>query len=131
MPRNIITQGETLNDLQNLATSLAANIKEVPHLDPSRAQLETLLSQARELITLQAELAAKRQETSKKLQELLTDGRRLGNFLRVGLKQHYGPRSEKLAAYKLQPFRGRKTAQPEEPANPPAPAPAPPGPQTP
>ena len=131
MTRNIITQGETLNDLQNLATSLAANIKEIPHLDASRAQLETILSQARELITLQAELAAKRQETSKKLQELLTDGRRLGNFLRVGLKQHYGPRSEKLSAYKIQPFRGRKTAQPEEPANPPASTPVTPEPQTP
>lgn len=131
MPRDFIAQGETIQDLQNLVATMAANNKELPHLEVSRAQLEALLSQMGPLITLQADLAAQRQEASKALRELLTAARRLGSFLRAGLKQHYGPRSEKLAAFKLQPFRGRKTAKPEEPANPPAPASPHPGPQTP
>jgi vacuolar-type H+-ATPase subunit I/STV1 len=125
MPRNIITQGETLQDLQNLATAVAANSAEVPHLESPRTKLETTLGQAAEIIALQADLAAKRQEASKKLRELITEGRRLGNFLRVGLKQHYGPRSEKLAAFRMQPFRGFKTAKPGEPEEPKAPAPTP------
>ena len=118
MPRNITTQGETLQDLNNLAASLAANSAEVPHLEPPRTKLEALLGDARELIKLQADLAAKRQEVSKKLRELLAEGSRLGNFLRVGLREHFGPRSEKLAAFRMQPFRGLKFAKPEEPSTP-------------
>lgn len=131
MPRDIITQGETIQDLQNLVATMAPNIKEVPHLEAPLEKLGGLLSQAGPLITLQADLAAQRQEVSKKLRELLTEARRLGNFLRVGLKQHYGPRSEKLTTFKLQPFRGRKTAKPQEPETPPAPAPASPDPKAP
>lgn len=123
MPRDITTQGETMQDLQNLATAMAANSAEIPHLEPPRLQLETILGQAQGIMTLQADLAAQRQEASRKLRELLTEGRRLGNFLRVGLKQHYGPRSEKLAAFRMLPFRGFKTAKPQDPETPVAPAP--------
>jgi len=118
MPRNITTQGETLQDLKQLATSMAANSAEISHLDSPRIRLEAILQQAGELVTHQAALAASRQETSKQLRELITEARRLGNFLRVGLKEHYGPRSEKLAEYRLQPFRGRKSAKPDEPEAP-------------
>jgi hypothetical protein len=131
MPRNVITQGETIQDLQNLAATMAANSAEYPHLEPPRVQLEGFLSQVGPLITLQADLAAQRQETSRKLRELLTGARRLGSFLRAGLKQHYGPSSEKLAAFRLLPFRGRKPVKPGEAVNPPEPAPAAPGPQKP
>jgi hypothetical protein len=43
-------------------------------------------------------------------------------MLRQGVKQHYGIRSEKLAEFGLQPFRGRKTkTEPEpKPETPPA-----------
>jgi hypothetical protein len=116
MPRNIITQGETIQDLSNLATSLAANSAEVPHLEPPRTKLEALLGEAQELFKMQAELAAKRQGVSKRLRELITEGRRLGNFLRVGLREHFGPRSEKLSAFRLLPFRGFKPEKPEEEA---------------
>jgi hypothetical protein len=118
MPRNITTQGETLQDLHNLATSVAANSAEVPHLESPRTKLEALLGEAWELIKLQADLAAKRQEASRRLRELITEGRRLGNFLRVGLREHFGPRSEKLSAFRILPFRGFKPEKPEEPAAP-------------
>jgi len=131
MPRDITTQGETIQDLQNLTATMAAYIQEVPHLEAPRALLEGLLGQMGPLIIRQADLGAQRQETSKELRGLLTEARRLGNFLRVGLKQHYGPRSEKLTTFRLQPFRGRKTAKPEEPEFPTAAAPASPDPKTP
>lgn len=108
---------------------MVAYIKEIPHLESSRDKLEGLLGQMGPLITQQADLGAQRQEVSKKIRELLTEARRLGAFLRAGLKQHYGPRSEKLTTFKLQPFRGRKTAKPEEPETPPAPTPTSPDPK--
>ncbi len=131
MPRDIITQAETIQDLQNLAATMAAYIKEVPHLEAPREKLVGFLTQMGPLITQQADLSAQRQDVSQKIRVLLTEARRLGNFLRIGLKEHYGPRSEKLATFKLQPFRGRKTAKPEEPENPPAPAPTAPDPKAP
>lgn len=131
MPRNVITQGETIHDLQNLAATMAGYIQEIPHLGSSRDKLVDLLTQMGPLITQQADLAAQRQEVSKNIRALLTEARRLGNFLRIGLKEHYGPRSEKLATFKMQPFRGRKAAKPEEPVTPPAPAPTSPDPKTP
>jgi hypothetical protein len=131
MTMPILTQGETIQDLQNLAASMAVYIKEVPHLEGPRDKLVGLLTQMGPLITQQADLGAQRQEVSQKIRTLLTEARRLGNFLRIGLKEHYGPRSEKLATFKLQPFRGRKTAKPEERETPPAPTPTSPDPKTP
>jgi len=37
----------------------------------------------------------------------MTDSTRLGNALRAMIKEHYGVRSEKLAEFGIQPFRGR------------------------
>ena len=116
MPRDIRTQGESIQDLENLAATMEAYIKELPHLEAPRDKLVGLLSQMGPLITQQADLAAQRQEVSRNLRSLLTEARRLGSFLRVGLKEHYGPRSEKLTTFTLKPFRGRKPAKPEEPA---------------
>jgi hypothetical protein len=61
-------------------------------------------------------LTAKKQEVSKRLEVLVTDGRQLAAFLRAGVKQHYETRSEKLSAFNLQPFRGRKAVNPEKAA---------------
>jgi hypothetical protein len=36
------------------------------------------------------------------------------SILRVSLKDHYGPRAEKLAELGIQPFRGRKPKPPAE-----------------
>lgn len=35
------------------------------------------------------------------------EGRRIANFLRVGIIYHYGPANEKLAEFGLPPFRSR------------------------
>lgn len=131
MPKTVTTQSEIIQDLQNLAATMAPYIQEVPHLEVPLSRLGGLLGQMGPLITSQADLAAQRQETSRRLRELLTEASRLGTFLRVGLKQHYGPRSEKLTTFKMQPFRGRKPAKPEEPEIPTPPAPTSPDPQTP
>jgi hypothetical protein len=66
-----------------------------------------LVGEAKEAATQQLALAAAKQETSKKLLIALAEGERLGNLLRLALKQHYGIRSEKLTEFGLQPIRGR------------------------
>ena len=131
MPKESTTQGEIIQDLQNLAATMAAYIKEIPHLEAPRDKLVGLLTQMGPLITQQADLGAQRQEVSRQLRELLSEASRLGTFLRVGLKEHYGPRSEKLTTFKMQPFRGRKPTKSEEPETPTAPASASPAPKTP
>jgi hypothetical protein len=113
-----------LGDLERLLSALTANSAEVPHLEVSRAQLESLLSQAQGAADLQALHTAAKQEASQKLKLSLNEGMRLANVLRLALKQHYGIRSEKLAHFGLQPFRGRRPKPtPEEPPALPPPAP--------
>ena len=41
-------------------------------------------------------------------QSLLTEAERLITVLLLAVKQHYGIRSEKLAEFGIQPFRGRR-----------------------
>ncbi|MFL6262659.1 MAG: hypothetical protein ACJ76Y_23420, partial [Thermoanaerobaculia bacterium] len=58
-------------------------------------------------------------EATKRLQALMTDSTRLGNALRAMIKEHFGVRSEKLAEFGIQPFRGRpRRAKPEAPQEP-------------
>ena len=95
-----------LGDLERLLASLTANASEIPHLEASRNQLGALLTQAREAADLQALHTAGKQEATRNLQTALTEGMRLANVLRLAVKQHFGIRSEKLAHFGIQPFRG-------------------------
>jgi hypothetical protein len=74
--------------------------------------LDALVSQAGDIFQSQAALAASKQEASQKLASLLTDSLRLATVLRFELKQTYGPTSEKLVEFGIQPFRGRKRRNP-------------------
>jgi len=116
MARKTNTQAETRDDWRRLIPPLVANAVDIPHLEAPRIKLEGIITETGELLLLQADLTAKKQETSKRLGVLIADGRQLAAFLRVGVKQHYGNRSEKLSAFNLQPFRGRKTVSPEQTA---------------
>jgi hypothetical protein len=111
-----------VGDWQQLHELLTANSAEIPQVEPFRAKLGTILTQALDITQRQAGLKAEKQEMSKQLRKLAVDGQRLANAVRVLIKEHYGIRDEKLAAYGLQPFRGRKPKEdptPQEPATPP------------
>jgi len=116
MARKTNTQAETRDDWRRLIPPLVANAAEIPHLEAPRIKLEGITTETGELLLLQADLTARKQEVSKRLEVLVADGRQLAAFLRAGVKQHYGTRSEKLSAFNLQPFRGRKAADPEKAA---------------
>jgi len=109
-------QADSFEKWQHLSTSVAANAGDLPHLEAPRQKLETMLTKVKELTTQQAALTASKQDVSRQIQELVDDGRKLATFLQTGVKEHYGTRAEKLAEFRLQPFRGRKVKQPASPA---------------
>jgi septal ring-binding cell division protein DamX len=117
---------------------MEANKELLPQLEPFRLKLGGILTQALDAGKQQAALKASKQESSKQFRRLLTDGQRVANVIRTAVKDHFGPREEKVAEFGLQPFRGRKvkaatpaptTPATEKPTSTTSPAPA--GPATP
>ena len=108
--------GVTLNGWHGLGTALEANKQDFLELETHRQQLVSMHDQVHELAKQQAMFAAAKQDATKRLQELLGNGRKLATFLRTGVRQRYGNRSEKLVEFGLQPLRtrSRRTAQPPE-----------------
>jgi len=106
--------------LQRLLARLNSNREELQHLEPSRTRFETLFGHIQEAADRQAIHTASKQEASQQLTVYLTEAERLATVLQMAVKQHYGIRSEKLADFGLQPFRGRKRKSelelPEKPA---------------
>lgn len=100
-----------LGALQQLATAIAANTSELPHLEKSCLQYVGMVSTLQGIAKEQATLVADKQEASKQFKTLLIESQRLASVLRAAIKQHYGIRSERLAEYNLQPFRGRKPSE--------------------
>lgn len=118
MPRQtsitVIGEGEVL------LASLGDNQPDFQHLEGSRQELQGLVDQAKVIVKEQAAFTASKQDSSKRLAVILRQIRALLNLLRIGVKQRYGNDSEKLAEFRIQPFRGRKVARPvPEPAGPP------------
>lgn len=120
------TYAGVMGSIQQLSTAVAANSAELPHLEGARQRLDTLLAQAQENAKTQAALKASKQEASKQLRTLVIESQRVANAVRALLKEHYGLRSEKLAEFGLQPFRGRtRKAKPAAPGAPEPPVPPP------
>jgi len=110
------TQSGKLGEWNRLGVTVRANSSDLPHLDTPVSQLEALLAQGVSLTKEQGAFRASKQERSQQLQSVLAEGTRLATLLRNSVKQHYGPTSEKLAEFGLQPFRGRKVKPASEPA---------------
>jgi len=98
---------EVVTSWELVLAALERNLAEIPHAEIPLQKLQAALKEVRELSTEQAALAAKKQEASKRIQELILQGRKLSTVLRTLVREHYGNRSEKLAEFSLQPFRGR------------------------
>lgn len=111
-------------DLQRLSGTMEANKEELPHLEPFRLKLGGILTQVLDVSQEQAALKARKQETSKQLRRLLSEGQRLATVVRAAVKEHYGVREEKVAEFGVQPFRGRKSKKAPEKAVPSVPPPA-------
>ena len=107
---------ESVGDWQNLVTSVEANSTDLAHLEFSNQKLSGTLDRVVDITKQQSALTASKQEMTRQLREALTEGNRLATVLRLAIKEHYGIRSEKLAEFGMQPFRGRpRKAKPEAP----------------
>jgi len=96
-----------VGNLQQLLGKLEANKADLPQVEISVTKLGTVMARLMDLNKQQGALTASKQAASKEQQALLTEGQRLANAIRAVVKEHYGIRSEKLAEFGLQPFRGR------------------------
>ena len=112
-----------IGDWQRLHGLVEANVAELPALEPFLAKLSAIQAQAQEVTNRQNAMRAAKQEASKEIRKLASQGNRLVALIRAALKEHYGITEEKLAEFGLQPFRGRTRKQPI-PEKPEAPQPA-------
>jgi len=113
------TYAGVLGDLSRFAAALEANAADLAHLEGTRTRLNTLLGSAQGTAKEQAALVASKQESSKRLRSQVTEAKRVASGMRKLVTEHYGLRSEKLAEFGLQPFRGRtRKAKPTAPVDP-------------
>jgi hypothetical protein len=119
--------GATLNGWERLLASMDSNPEDFKALEAYRAKLKSMLDTARGSSAQQAAMDAAKQEATRSLRELLVEGRKLATFLRGGIKQRFGDRSEKLVEFGLAPARPktRTKSKQKPPATPPPPTPTP------
>ena len=108
------TYAGMLGSWQRWLASLLAN-GDLEYLQVQRGKLEALMAEGQDLIRRQSELTASKQDLSKRLREVMTEGQRLMTVIKGTVRQHYGIGSEKLAEFGVQPFRGRRRKVDEPP----------------
>ena len=118
------TYAECLTTWQHRLRALNENEEELLHLETRRDKLQGIYDGANLAIRDQAAARAVKQDASRRLEELMAEGRKVDTFLVTGLREHYGQNSEKLAEFLLRPFRGRRSKKVEKPdPEPPPPSP--------
>lgn len=101
----------TKQKLELRRKAVAANLEEVPHLQESLVRAEELLPLFDDLTAEQASLTAKRQDVSKRLAEVADEAQKLMTYMDVGVRRHFGNRSEKLVEFGQRPFRSKPRLQ--------------------
>ena len=118
MPRE--NRGVTLGTMLTLAKSVTPeDMANNPSLAFQNAKLQAYVDELQALTLERDALEARKQEATARIKEILVEGSRQTTIVEGMLKIHHGIRSEKLAAYRIQPFRGRKRRRPAEEAAPP------------
>ena len=107
-----------MGDLERLSQALAENVADFQGLDGLISELGGLVTQAKGAALRQADFTASRLAATEELQRVLREASRLATGLRQQVKYRYGISSPKLAAFGMQPFRGRKQAEPVSPTEP-------------
>lgn len=113
------TYSGKLGDWERLLGPLAANAADLPQLESARTHLAAFLADGLVATKAQAAHVAVKQDLSKQVRGIIVEGDRLASTIRQVIKQHYGIRSEKLAEFGIQPFRGRKVKAKSTPGTPP------------
>jgi hypothetical protein len=114
---NQTTSGK-LGDLGRLSTALSENAVDFQGIAGAMAEFDGLVQQAQDAANRQAAFTASRLAATEELQGVLREASRLATGLRQQVKYRYGISSPKLAAFGMQPFRGRKQPDPVSPTEP-------------
>ena len=131
MARRETRNAGIMGDLQRLSATVEANKEQLPQLEPFRLKLVDIIVRSVDAGKQQAAFTASKQEASKQLRRLLADGMRVADVVRTVVRDHFGPRDEKLVEFGVQPFRGRKVKTPAETPSTPTTPPAAAGPASP
>lgn len=99
--------------------------EEFPHLETHRIQLEGMSEEYKGMSEEYKTVSARKLELSDKMRQTFRKGETLLDFLRTGIRQHYGLDSEKLFAYDMVPTTRRARPVRKKAAKPADPAPAP------
>jgi hypothetical protein len=114
-----------LNGWDEVGAAVEAHSKELPHMEMVRPELLGMLEEARSLVVQVNALTASKQEAFKKLQQVLRSGEAMVDVMRTAARQRFGPDSEILVEFGVNPFRGRPRASETETPESPTPTPAP------
>jgi hypothetical protein len=110
MPRTPI--GDTLGDwikLTDLATP--ETLPDEPQFLLLRAKLVASMEELMRLIVERDDLEARKQEATRRINELQATGRIQANTLRAWLRHELGKSNDRLAAFGIKVFRGRKRSR--------------------
>ncbi len=105
----------TLGDWEKLAQSIDEETTAAdPQIQIIHEKLQKLLAEIRELAVEQKSLDSRKQAVTRRMNEILEEGRKAASALKVNLKLHFGNRNEQLLRFGIQPLRGkRRPAKPE------------------
>ena len=84
--------------------------KEVQHLDGHRVQLEGISQSYKDVSQRYKSVSAERLELAEEMRQLLRKGETLVDYLRTGVRQHYGVDSDVLVAFDMVPTPRRTRA---------------------
>jgi len=104
-----------LNGWEEAGGAVEAHATELPQLELMRPKLQDLLAQARSLVLQIDDHTSSKQEAQKKLRLVVRQGQRLVDFMRTGAREHFGPESEVLVKFGVNPFRGLSRPKKEKP----------------
>jgi hypothetical protein len=107
------------------ATRLDDRKEEFPHLETHRVQLAGISEQYKGMNEEHKAVSARKLELSDEMRQLFRKGETLLDFLRTGIRQHYGLDSEKLFAFDMVPTTRRARPVRKKAAEPADPVPAP------
>jgi len=86
-------------------------VADLPMLEPLLPRLMEIEADVDRLVMERDRHQARKQETTRKIQDALEEGRKVAHVIRVGLRHHLGSGNEALVAFGIKPFRGRKRAR--------------------
>ncbi len=107
------------------STRLGERKEEFQHLEGHWIQLEGISQQYKDLNEEYKAVSGRKLELSDEMRQLFRRGESMLDFLRTGIRQHYGPDSEKLFAFDMEPTTRRARPVRKQAAKPADPVPAP------